>query len=296
MNQPLGMRAFGLIYGFLAVAGSFAFFACFILFLGNLPSRADPWLWPSVDVGPITPAGLALLWNTGLVCLFGLQHSLMARQAFKKGLARYLPAELERATYVHAANAAGFCLILLWAPIPNTLWAVESALLEAVLWGLFAAGWLLLFIGAFSINLFELLGLRQAAAWAAGRAAAPLRLKTGWVFQLLEHPMYLGVLLGMWATPQMSVGHAVLAAQLTLYIAVGMRYERRDLQSRFGRSYEAWRHLPIAPHGGLLSLDVSDLVQDPLPPRISALLQQLASLEPRGGLHRRVRQAFVAAR
>ena len=95
----------------------------------------------------------------------------------------------------------------------------------------------------------------------------------------LEHPMYLGVLLGLWATPQMSVGHAVLAAQLTLYIAVGMRYERRDLRRRFGRSYEAWRNQPIAPHVGLLSIDVSDLVRDPLPPRIARLLQQLDSLD-----------------
>lgn len=177
-------------------------------------------------------------------------------------------------------NAVGFCLVLFWQPIPQPLWSIDNALVEVTLWGLFASGWMLLFLGAFSINLFELLGLTQAAAWSAGSAVAPLKLKTAWIYRSLEHPMYVGVLLGLWMTPHMSVGHAILAAQLTIYIAVGMRYKSRDLKVRFGRSYQAWRERPTARNGAEARIE-HDIVMAPLPPPIADLLARLASVEAR---------------
>lgn len=229
------------MYAATAVFGTVAFFTTFIVFLGNLPKLSDPWLRPSIDVGPSIQLELALIWNAALITLFCLQHSLMARARVKRIIATVLPAPLERATYVHAANLAGFLILILWQPVPLVLWHVENEVLETMMWTAFGVGWLLFFASAVSIDMLELLGLRQAWAWFQGRSPQPLALKTNWLYHYLEHPMYIGVILGFWMTPHMTLGHAALAAQLTLYIAVAVRYEHRDLQARFGEDYEAWR-------------------------------------------------------
>jgi protein-S-isoprenylcysteine O-methyltransferase Ste14 len=279
-STDLSRRIFALCYAMSAFVGTWVFFACFIIFLGNFPHRSDPWFWPSVDIGPEAAPSFAVAWNFGLVCLFAAQHSVMARPGFKRILTAYLPSGLERATYVHAANLAGFLLILMWQPIPSRLWSVENEFLESAIWLGFASGWLILFAGAFSINLFELLGLRQAVAMVAGQQAAPLRLKTEGIYRYLSHPMYVGVLMGLWMTPVMSVGHALLAAQLTAYILIGTHYERRDLRRNFGTVYDAWCQLPVSahPHAPAARLVTVD---EPLPPRMQQLLTQLAADECR---------------
>ncbi len=292
-KYPSPLRIAGLVYAVAAFAGTWAFFTCFVLFLGNFPKQSVPWLWPSIDVGPEWPPVLAALWNFGLVCLFGLQHSVMARPGFKRVIERFIPAPLERATYVHAANLAGFLLLLLWRPIPVPLWDIENDALRFLLWMGFAAGWFVLFTAAVSIDLFELLGLRQAIGWARGERPRRLVLKTRGLYARLEHPMYAGVLLGLWMTPHMSVGHALLAAQFTLYIAIGMRYERRDLARRFGGAYQAWRHAASG-HGLVHAHNTafdsrtlfarhliwSSIVNEPLPPRMTHLLARLSRRQP----------------
>jgi protein-S-isoprenylcysteine O-methyltransferase Ste14 len=232
----------GLLYAVTAALGTVAFFTTFIFFLGNLPKASRPWLEPSADVGhaAVSPV-LALCSNALLLILFSLQHSLMARPAVKRLVESLVPPPLERATYVHAANLAGFLVILLWQPVPLVLWRVENELFETVLWIGFAAGWLLLVAAALSIDILELLGIRQAWHWFRGQAPPPLRLKTSRLYGYLEHPMYVGVILGFWMTPYMTLGHAALAAQLSLYIALAVGYERRDLQARFGEDYDRWR-------------------------------------------------------
>ncbi len=260
-----------------------AFFTTFILFLGNLPKLSDPWLRPSVDVGSTIRPELALLWNAALILLFCLQHSLMARASVKRAIAVLLPVPLERATYVHAANLAGFLIMFLWQPVPLVLWHVENQALEAVIWTAFGAGWLLLFAAAVSIDMAELLGVRQAWDWFQGHSPQPLALKINWFYRYLEHPMYVGVILGFWMTPHMTLGHAALAVQLTLYIGVAMRYERRDLRKRFGQDYEAWRvwqSRPVIPAFtraivGELSRRHQPITVRPLPPEMRVLLAQL---------------------
>lgn len=234
-------RIAGLVYALTAFAGTFVFFGAFVIFLGNLPKREAPWLSPSADVGAAGGVTGALLWNAALLTLFCLQHSLMARSGIKKYIERVLPAPLERATYVHAANLAGFLFMLLWQPVPIVLWKVESDVVQAALWLAFGSGWLLLFLAAISIDIFELLGLRQAWHWFLRRPAGRLTLQRTWVYRYLEHPMYVGVIAGFWMTPFMTLGHAALAAHFTLYIAIAMQLERRDLASRFGADYAAWR-------------------------------------------------------
>jgi protein-S-isoprenylcysteine O-methyltransferase Ste14 len=185
------------------------------------------------------PAVAALI-DLALVIIFGLQHSVMARPWFKQRVMARMPEQLQRVTYVHMANAALFLLILLWQPIPIEIWNVEDAPAREMLWLLFAAGWVVLFLGAWSFGILDLLGIEHVIAWREGRRHAP-RLKTGFLYRWLRHPMYVGVLLGMWATPRMSFGHLLLALAMTGYVLIAMRYEERDLMQRFGSSYHRWR-------------------------------------------------------
>jgi protein-S-isoprenylcysteine O-methyltransferase Ste14 len=231
----------GLLYSLTAFAGTWTFFAAFVIFLCNAPDRDAPWLMPSVDVGEAWPLPVAALINVGLIALFGLQHSLMARPALKRYWAGLVPPGLERATYVHAANVAGFAIIAFWQPIPATLWDISWQPAEAVLWVLFVAGWLLLFSAALSFDVLELLGVRHAWAQFGGKPPPLPSLKTGWLYAYVPHPMYVGLLLGVWATPDMSAGHALLAAGFTIYILLALGYEERDLAARFGGAYRSWR-------------------------------------------------------
>jgi protein-S-isoprenylcysteine O-methyltransferase Ste14 len=231
----------GLLYSLAGFVGAWAFFAALVVFLCNAPDRDAPWLGRSVDVGEAWPLPIAVLVNLGLVALFGLQHSLMARPALKRYWTHLVPPGLERATYVHAANAAGFAIILLWQPIPATLWDVDWEPAQTLLWVLFGLGWLLLIFAALSFDVLELLGVRQAWARYRGRPVPAPGLKTGALYAYVPHPMYVGLLLGVWATPDMSVGHALLAAGFTAYILTALGYEERDLAARFGSAYRTWR-------------------------------------------------------
>jgi protein-S-isoprenylcysteine O-methyltransferase Ste14 len=238
----------GLFYAASAALGTVAFFTAFIFFLGNLPKASRPWLVPSADVGPTVAPALAFACNAALLALFSLQHSIMARPFVKRLVGTALPQALERATYVHAANLAGFLFIFFWQPVPIVLWDIENEFVETIIWIGFAAGWILLFAAAFSIDILELLGLRQAWHWSRGQTPPPLSLKTNWLYRYIEHPMYVGVILGFWMTPYMTLGHAALAAQFSLYIALAAGYESRDLRMRFGEEYDCWRLGERDPH------------------------------------------------
>jgi protein-S-isoprenylcysteine O-methyltransferase Ste14 len=131
-------------------------------------------------------------------------------------------------------------MLAFWQPIPLTLWHATGPL-AVPLWALFAIGWTILLSAGITFNLFELLGMRQAWAWYRRRTVPPLTLKTHWLYDWMRHPMYVGVLLGLWMTPHMTAGHALMAATFTLYILIAMRYEERDLSASFGGAYRAWR-------------------------------------------------------
>jgi protein-S-isoprenylcysteine O-methyltransferase Ste14 len=224
-----------------------AFWVSFVIFLAQ-PRQILGW-WPLSTVDRIGSAeqatlaehpGLAALIDLALVALFGVQHSVMARPWFKEHVRNWLPDGLERSTYVHLANAALFVLILCWQPLPLEVWKVDDGPVRDMLWLLFAAGWIILLLGAWSFGMRELLGVEQVRAWTEGRRHAP-RLKTSLLYQWLRHPMYVGVLLGLWATPRMSLGHLLLASALTAYVLIAMRYEEKDLLRRFGSRYSSWR-------------------------------------------------------
>ncbi len=152
-----------------------------------------------------------------------------------------LPAAFERCTYVHMANFSLFALIIFWQPIAIEVWNVGRGFWHQATLAVFAAGWLVLFLGAWSFGIFELLGLKQMRAWTEGRPTTQTPLKTRGIYQWLSHPMYVGVLAAIWAAPRMTIGHLLLAVGLSLYVLIAMRYEERDLVARYGARYTLWR-------------------------------------------------------
>lgn len=235
------LRWLGLAYGLSALPLSLAVWAYWAVFLGNLPPREIPWIEPTVSVGPALAPLPALAVDLGLIILFGLQHSLMARGGVKDWMSRFIAPGLERATYVHASNVIFFLLLVAWQPVPITIWDAGDGPLEDAIWVVYALGWGGLISSLVAIDAAELLGSRQAWAWFRGRPHEPLPLKVRWPYSRVRHPLYLGVLIICWAVPYMTVGHLLFAAGFTAYVAIGIRYEERDLIASGGESYRAYR-------------------------------------------------------
>jgi methanethiol S-methyltransferase len=224
-----------------ALAAYLIFFATFlylIAFVGNLP-----FVPATVDRGgEIGPILLAAVVNLALIALFGLQHSVMARSGFKRAWTRIVAKPIERSVYVLAASLALILLFAMWRPIPAVVWSVENPAGAAILWALFGLGWLIVLVSTFLISHFELFGLAQA--WGHARALAepaPPVLRTPLFYRHVRHPLYSGFFLAFWATPQMSAGHLLLAAGVSIYMLIGIFYEERDLISTFGEDYRAYR-------------------------------------------------------
>ena len=235
-------RMLGLAYAWAGILIMWAFWVSFVIFLAQPKALLAWWPLPTVDRGgwienELAAAAIDLV----LIALFGLQHSVMARPWFKAWWAANTPPAFERCTYVHMANIALFALILFWQPLPIVLWEISAGGVREAVWALFALGWVILLAGGWSFGMSELLGLDQMRRWASGRPPKQPGLKTGQLYQWVRHPMYVGVLLGVWVTPTMTFGHALLAMGLTAYVLIAMRYEERDLTQRFGTSYRRWR-------------------------------------------------------
>lgn len=228
----------GLFLGFALIAYAifFATFLYLIAFVGNLG------LAPlTVDRGPAAPVAVAVAVDLALIALFGIQHSVMARQGFKRRWTRIVSPAIERSVYVLLASVALIILFLLWRPIGGTVWDASGTALELLLWALFALGWLTVLISTFLVNHFELFGLQQAWLHARGRTAAEPQFRQPLLYKLIRHPIYAGFFLALWATPVMSLGHLLLSVGLSAYMLIGIRHEERDLVGQFGEQYVAYR-------------------------------------------------------
>jgi len=230
-------RAFYLLFALVAYAIFFATFLHLIGFVGNLPGIPK-----TVDSGLAGDLAPALIVNAALIALFGLQHSVMARQGFKQAWKKIVPAPIERSVYVLLASLALILLFAFWRPIAGEVWRVENAAGAAILWALFAAGWLIVLLSTFLINHFELFGLQQVYLHSRGRTAAEPQFRQPLFYRVVRHPLYAGFFLAFWATPYMSYGHLLLAAGMSVYMLIAIRYEERDLVGLFGHDYEEYRH------------------------------------------------------
>ncbi len=195
----------------------------------------------SIDSG--VPAGLlpSLLVNALLLGLFGLQHSVMARQGFKKVWTRFVPEPMERSTYVLLTNLVLALLFWQWQPMPELVWSVSSEAGRIALWTLFGLGWGIVLLSSFLISHAHLFGLEQVHAYFKRRQPAEPDFKTPSLYRSMRHPMQTGFLIAFWATPDMSVGHLVFAISTTAYILVALQLEERDLIRAFGETYQAYR-------------------------------------------------------
>lgn len=223
-------------YGVLCYVMFLAVFAYAVGFLANafVPKSIDA---PAASLS--APAAAAV--NVLLLGLFGVQHSVMARPRFKRWLTRFVPAPIERSTYVLASNLALVLLMWLWQPIGRVVWDVADPAARAAVWGVFAAGWLLVVGSTLLLNHFDLFGLRQVWLHLRGQEYRHLPFRVPLLYRNVRHPLYVGWLVTFWVTPTMTVGHALFAGVCLAYILVAIRLEERDLVEHHGPAYADYR-------------------------------------------------------
>jgi len=223
-----------------ALVAYLIFFATFLWLIAFL---ADLAIFPTTVNSAIDGAPLAeaILIDLSLIALFGLQHSIMARPAFKARWTKIVPASVERSTYVVAAAIALALLLRFWHPIDGTIWDVRGTAFAVAIWTVFAVGWGVLLLSTFLINHFELFGLSQAWFHGLDRAQAPPVLREPLLYRYARHPLYLGFTIAFWATPHLTVSHLLFAGGMQLYILIGIAHEERDLVAHFGPAYDDYR-------------------------------------------------------
>ncbi len=211
------------LYGVVSYAIFFATFLYAIGFVGNL------YVPKSMDAAPSMPFGMALLIDAGLLGLFAIQHSVMARPAFKRWWTRIIPQEAERSTYTLLSSVALIVMFAFWQPLGGVVWQVESTVGQALLYAGYAFGWLLVLVSTFLINHFDLFGLRQVWLQLLRKPYTTLQFGTPFLYRYVRHPLYVGWFFAFWCTPTMTVTHLVFAIATTAYILIAIQLEERDL-------------------------------------------------------------------
>jgi protein-S-isoprenylcysteine O-methyltransferase Ste14 len=253
-----------LAYGIAGHATFLATYAYMAGFVGNV------FVPKSIDAPAGVDTAKAVAINLLLVAMFAVQHSVMARPAFKRLWTRFVPQPIERATYVWVANAATILLMWQWQPIDAVVWEAKQPVVRGMLWSLFAAGWLAVPLVSLMINHFDLFGTRQVWLFWRNKPYTDLPFRTPAAYAHVRHPLYLGWGLLFWAIPTMTVGHLLFAASLTAYMMLAAIVEERDLIVHFGQLYEDYR-LRVPMFVPKLSVAPTDLHEsEPVVPRVES--------------------------
>jgi protein-S-isoprenylcysteine O-methyltransferase Ste14 len=236
-------RFFTFLYGTASYLVFLATFLYAIGFIGNfgVPKSLDR----SLDTPASVPWQTALPLDLGLLSLFAIQHSVMARPAFKRLLTKVVPVAMERSTYVLASSIALLFLFWQWRPLGGTVWEVRTGVGKTALYGGYAFGWGLVLLATFVINHFDLFGLRQVWRHLLGKPQSGLAFGTPFLYRIVRHPLYVGWLCVFWFTPVMTVTHLLFAAATTAYIFVAIQLEEHDLMAVHPEYAEYRKQVPM---------------------------------------------------
>jgi protein-S-isoprenylcysteine O-methyltransferase Ste14 len=230
------MRIIAFLYGAISYVIFFVTFLYAIGFVGNLVVPK------SIDTGP--PAATmtrAILANLILLSIFAIQHSVMARPAFKRMWTRIVPQPVERSTYVLLSSLALILLFWQWRPMTDVVWSVDNSVARYALYALFFLGWGIVLFSTYLINHFDLFGLRQVDMYRRGQEYTYLGFGKPMLYSIVRHPIMLGFIIAFWATPVMTYGHLLFAAVTTVYVLVAIQLEERDMVTIHGEAYEDYR-------------------------------------------------------
>jgi methanethiol S-methyltransferase len=229
-------RFIALLYGLTCYA---VFVLTTVYAVGFVSGVAVP---KTIDSGTVVPTAEASAVNLLLICAFAVQHSVMARKQFKQWWTQFVPAAVERSTYVLFSSLTLALVFWQWRPMPARLWQIADPRIAMAVTGLSVFGWMIARFSSFLINHFEMFGLHQVANNLTGRQMPPRRFRAPVFYKLVRHPIYLGFIIAFWVTPTMTVGHLLFAAATTAYIFVGIFLEERDLVDLFGNKYRRYRN------------------------------------------------------
>lgn len=228
-------RALSVCFGLVAYL---VFLAAILYAIGFVDSLIVP---KNINSGEIVPTVEAALIDILLLSLFAVQHSVMARQGFKRWWTGFVPNAIERSTYVLFSSLILLLLFWQWRPIPAVMWQIDNPTIAAALLVLSLLGWLLVFLSSFMINHFELFGLRQVFINLRTHSPGDAHFRTPLLYKIVRHPLYLGFIIAFWSIPTMTAGQLLFAAVTTAYIFVGIMLEERDLVELFGDQYRQYR-------------------------------------------------------
>ncbi len=227
------------VYGVISYALFFVSFLYLIAFVGNFEVRT--FVPKTIDSGVPGPLGTAVMVNLGILILFGVQHTVMARPGFKEAWTKIVPEPIERSTYVNFTTVVLVLLFWQWRPMTDIVWQVENAAGKNVLIGIYFGGYLLVLYASLLIDHFDLFGLRQVFLCLLGKEYTPPPLAIPTLYRIIRHPILLGWMIAFWAAPSMTYGHLHYAIGTTAYMLIAIPFEERDLEVLHGEEYRQYR-------------------------------------------------------